>query len=129
MICGDIVVCRDNGSIAGIYIAYDKKAVVGATIFGARIRSVKELYIQFKQVEVYSPREELSYARRKRLSEKLISLINGADKLSFRERLNFEKYIVWLYQDELKLELFEHPSYRPTVKNIIESNILEKRNG
>jgi len=120
MITGDIVFLKNNDEIIKSYIAYDKNLVVGTNLFGVTLETID--YLRKKgDVSIMRPKKDPKYFRRNELASYLRELIMKTKRLSYKERINFIRYIVMLYNQIFKIDLIEHPAIEINNKNVYHS--------
>lgn len=122
MHCGDIVFTSDNN----VYIVYDKQLLIGASILGIKVVSLKQLYLGNNNLEIYRSIYDIDYRKKKKMFEHLASLMYKKSTLSLKERMNFLKYIFILYRDLFKIDLTEHHTVKITSENIKASTNLKR---
>lgn len=122
--CSDLVYFPATDEI---FIAYDKKLVLKFSFLkGIRIRTSSEFDITEEKYEVYSLKEPLSYAKRRKLEEILLGVLNKKTKLTFKEKLNFNKFIIYIFKTILNIELTKENAFDNS--SILNSDKLIKLN-
>lgn len=123
MNCGDLVIaCKENKK--RIFIAYDRFLIVGAELSGLQLLSPSDLISEGYTVTLHRESAPLSYNKRRRLSNLLLSLISKRHTLSWKERLSFDKYIAYTYKTLLNIDILDHPSITPSIDNFLQSKNL-----
>lgn len=120
---GDIIIIsRDNKE--ELLIAYDKHTAIQSSLLNTKLIQVDLLDSSYN-IEVYSLNKELSYSRKKNLTNFLVGLVTHNIKPSLRERLDFTKYIISSLNNYVDIKLLENlESY--TINNLKMSNKLYK---
>lgn len=117
---GDIIVVfedsPDNGTV---YLSYDRNLLIGISSFG-RLKLLSSEDFSPERLAIYTLRQDITRARRKRLGDVLVDLITGRTRLSFKQRRNFTSFIHSLYKDIIGISLVEYP-LPVTNKNIVKS--------
>lgn len=102
------------------YFVYDRYFAIGAGIWGIRFVPIEELTSKYKTVCI-SPAEELTWAKRKKLNDKLCELVCGKNLPTLKERMYFLKYIIGVYHEYACVRVLEEP-FVVNLKSIIASN-------
>lgn len=121
---GDLIfVYKDNINKSKCYIVYDKGLVLGMTLTGAIIEPIDKFKLDKENVIVLlQPIAELTYRKKKELTDILFTLLTGERKLSIKEKLNFLKYVARLYKEVLDFSFTDYPTMPVTAQNISESS-------
>ena len=124
---GDIVVYyKDSLKDAKIGLAYDSKLVVTADWRGVHLVTIKMLRLgNERNINVYRTTSTLSHARKTRIRDALIDIGLGYRKLSWRERINFSRFIVKLYHDIINIEVTDNEHSYNLIKSLSNSTKLD----
>ena len=120
---GDIIIAYKDDVNAGIpIIAYDKNIGITTSLFEKNIVNI-EKYLNDNKFNyiVIRPVIDTSWQKRKKLNDYLTRLVVGDISLTFRQRLHFLDYVLWLYEELLDIKVLDNP-VMPTINNLIKSD-------
>jgi hypothetical protein len=108
---GDIVVTFNyDNSVKSVYWMYDHSIGITASVFGIKIAAVsKELDENGLKHKVFRINEQIVWSRKKVLNDFLIDLISQRRTLSFKQRVHFLEYILWVFKRTLGVTLIDSP--------------------
>ena len=121
---GDLIlVYKDNVNKSKCYIVYDKGLVLGMSLTGATIQPVDKFKLDKENtIVLLQPMAELTYRKKKELTDILFTLLTGERKLSFKEKINFFIYVSRLYKELLDFTFTDYPATPVTPQNVVESS-------
>jgi len=118
---GDILfVYKDILNESKPYIIYDRNIAIGTTLAGISLLNINTLSDKL-QYKVITIAQDISWQKKKKLNEFMTKLITKQIVPSFKERLNFLKYLTWIYEKTINVRLLDNP-VPITLNNILESD-------
>lgn len=117
-----------NGSTSMFFIVYNKYYLITCNLFGIKLLLRDYAEQTYGPLEYYSFDKNVGPNKRRQIKEFLYSLISKERKLSFKEKIGFLKYILFMYDSTFNLTVMNHTSLPHRYENVIESKILIKTN-
>jgi len=118
---GDIlIIYKDNINSGTPIMIYDKNIGISADMWEIKLVRIDDVTADNNHI-VIKPLEDTTWQKKKKLNEHMSDIITGKIKPSFRQRLHFLDYILWIYEELLDIKLLECPM-PVTIENLMDSD-------
>ena len=117
---GDIFVKYNDELNYEVFLCHDRNILISTSILGMELHLVENVLKTTNEYKIIKVKENLNWQKKKKLNAHLSSMVTKDTALSFKERLSFLKYILFVYKNILDVRVLEN-SMPTTLNNIINS--------